>query len=704
MKVPYTALVKTVDISLRMVPETIEGEIQENEDESTYEPFNYPLPLPPNCKLYHSTESKESKLAITDDVERVEVPDKHDMDLQSALPPLNSLNLNENSMGYPYDDAWNIDKARPLIQKVLLKEVPVPEEKPKDEKEVIDRSQWLSKVMEKHPAIQEVRERIYPLLRTISFGLTFNAGRKEVREKLDDEQLTQLIHQHLRFEGLKKTKDALEKESGIEAKYIDVDQSLIHAQIKEAIKSIEKIYDGVISDKLPPKARKNKAAIMKEIDERLGDIGIEDEGTSQDTTTIDIWDQSDKTNVLVETDIVTRKSSLIAGSLNNLVTKLTNPNETDEASLNFVVAFFTTYQSFTSPEILLTKLIERYHVPGTEEHSQKADSIKACVYQRITEWIRDFQSHFNPRLISKIKTFVSDDIEKKSTIKPKTADIEELFANPQEFKPKLYPPEPPKPIVDTSVQNRKNIFHHELFILDVDETEICRQLCLIDYEYFKMIKPEEFLNKNWDSPKLRHRAPNIIRMLDHFMDIQTWVTSLIILPQDQKERKLRIQKFVNMCDILQSLRNFNALHAILFGIFDPAVSRMKGTVDTLPNPVKEKMEKLNTFLSTDKGMAYRSYRELFQKVKNDSCIPFLKVTLIDLAHREEHTPSFKKHNNNNLINWQKREAIYEAIKEIQKCQKNAYNFIPIYQIQILLKGMKEKLGEDELMVVSKKTE
>jgi hypothetical protein len=146
MKVPYTALVKTVDISLRMVPETIEGEIQENEDESTYEPFNYPLPLPPNCKLYHSTESKESKLAITDDVERVEVPDKHDMDLQSALPPLNSLNLNENSMGYPYDDAWNIDKARPLIQKVLLKEVPVPEEKPKDEKEVIDRSQWLSKV------------------------------------------------------------------------------------------------------------------------------------------------------------------------------------------------------------------------------------------------------------------------------------------------------------------------------------------------------------------------------------------------------------------------------------------------------------------------------------------------------------------------------------------------------------------------------
>lgn len=610
-------------------------------------------------------------------------------------------------MGYPYDDAWNVEKSRPLIQKVLLKENPEDNEKKEEEKkETIDRSLWFSKVMEKHPTVQEVRERVFPLWRAISFGLTFKAGRKEVLEKLDVE-IIQLIHQHLRFEGLKKTKDILEKESGVDVKYIDVDQSLIHAQIKEAIKSTEKIYDAVISDKLPPKNRKNKVAIMKEIDEKLGDIGIEDEGTSIDNLrNIDIWDEREKGNTIIDTDVVTRKTTLVAGSLNTLVTRLTNPNEVDENSVGYQQAFFTTYQSFTTPETLLTKLIERYHVPNTEEYAQKAESIKETVYQRIKEWIGNYPSHFNPRLLSRIKTFILEDVEKKSsTLLPKTNEIERLIAEPNLIQTKLYPLEPPKPIVDTMVQTRKNIFHHELFILDVDETEIARQLCLIDYDYFKLIKSEEFLNKNWDSPKLRHRSPNIIRMLEHSHHIQLWATSLIVIAQDPKERKLRIQKLVNLCEILLTMHNFHSLYAILSGIYDPSVTRMKQTVDTLPNQVKEKMEKLYNFLSTDKGMAYRSYRESFKKVKNDACIPFLKVTLIDLTHLEEHTPSFKKHNNINLINWQKREALFEYIKEIQKCQRTAYNFTFIYQIQVLLKGLKEKLSsEEELLNQSKKVE
>lgn len=87
--VPFNTLIKTVDISLRMIPEDAEIDPHEGEEESSFEPFNYPLPIPPNCKLFHTSESKESKLPITEDIEKVEVKEKVERELPTSLPPLN---------------------------------------------------------------------------------------------------------------------------------------------------------------------------------------------------------------------------------------------------------------------------------------------------------------------------------------------------------------------------------------------------------------------------------------------------------------------------------------------------------------------------------------------------------------------------------------------------------------------------------------
>ena len=51
---------------------------------------------------------------------------------------------------------------------------------------------------------------------------------------------------------------------------------------------------------------------------------------------------------------------VLCGTLNKLVERLTDDKTHD---LNYVKTFLLTYRSFTTPEILLKKIIERYHVP-----------------------------------------------------------------------------------------------------------------------------------------------------------------------------------------------------------------------------------------------------------------------------------------------------------------------------------------------------
>jgi hypothetical protein len=117
------------------------------------------------------------------------------------------------------------------------------------------------------------------------------------------------------------------------------------------------------------------------------------------------------------------------------------------------------------------------------------------------------------------------------------------------------------------------------------------------------------------------------------------------------------------------------------------------------------MELFKNFYENDKNTNYRSYLDLFKKVKDDApCIPYLRVSLTDLKFIEDNQPSFVKHNNVNLIHWTKKEAVYEVIKDVQKCQKRPFNFTYVYQIQVLLRSLKEKIERKDLMMSSCKVE
>jgi son of sevenless len=575
--------------------------------------------------------------------------------------------------------------------------------------------------MQKYPQIQELRERIYPINRAISFGNIYNAGTKEIKDKLTDDVVGQIIMQHLKYEGLKKTAKSFEIESLIESKNTDIDASLLKSILKNSIDKVEKVFEATISDKLPSKDRANKQIVQTKVDEALGEIGTNE--NEQDvilTSDINIWEEKLDEKQIVESDIVTKEMNFQAGSLNVLVVKLTSPEEEKKKEYyeNFVSAFLMVYLSFTTPEILLSKIIERYTVPKIENESLKDYNIRSKNIQQLCinvlkTWLETHFSHFNPKLISFLMNFLRETVEVKSSIKALTSEFEEIIL--ENKKDDSYPPPKkillsnspkPKPKVNTTSKDSKNIFHHNLFILDVEEEEVARQLSLIDYSKFKKIRPEEFLNRSWERTKLKHRAPNIVHLLQHFDKVVNWIKHLILSAERKVDRIYRMKRLLKIAENLQILNNFNSFFAVLLGITHQSLKIY--TIDDLldKKPDKDKYEEYVTLLKDTSTEIKKSYRELSKKVKKGSpCIPYLyffllifrKVMFDDLAHLDQDI--YRKHKNSLLINWNKREILSDQIEEIQNFQLVPYNFVEVYQIQVILSEMdiNSKKSIDEMV-------
>jgi son of sevenless-like protein len=64
----------------------------------------------------------------------------------------------------------------------------------------------------------------------------------------------------------------------------------------------------------------------------------------------------------------------------------------------------------------------------------------------------------------------------------------------------------------------KSRFH----FMNVDPTEIARQLALIEYELYKHIRAKECLNQAWIKPDKTERSPNISKMIKQTNDVSSF--------------------------------------------------------------------------------------------------------------------------------------------------------------------------------------
>eukprot|EP01113_Clastostelium_recurvatum_P023851 TRINITY_DN2845_c0_g1_i3.p1 TRINITY_DN2845_c0_g1~~TRINITY_DN2845_c0_g1_i3.p1 ORF type:complete len:831 (+),score=173.86 TRINITY_DN2845_c0_g1_i3:194-2494(+) len=407
-----------------------------------------------------------------------------------------------------------------------------------------------------------------------------------------------------------------------------------------------------------PPRKSSKLALFDE-------IGPNPSSTKEKEKDVDIWDEVQQEGVNVVFNDEPGEGggkTLRAGTLNQIFMLLTNE---EKPNLKFVKTFITTYQSFTTPEMFLRKLVQRYRVP---EHvdSKKILPIQLRVINVLRMWADTQFKDFTSELVDALNIFLEVDLKKDGHVKlaDAIASVIQRQNGPRRAKGTLIVPAYPT-LGTAAFWNKYTVD----FFSNLDEEEIAKQLCLIDFDTYKSIEPVELLNQAWNKPALRFRSPNVMRMITRFNSISFWVSRLLAGEERVKTRGRIMVKILKMAQVLYKLGNFNSLLAVLSGLNHSAIYRLKFTMEEVPSSLSSEIQKYNDLFSSDKG--YRNYRAHVHRV-NPPLVPYLGVYLTDLTFMEDGNPNIV----NNLINFKKREMIYNVIMEIQQYQNQAFTFAP----------------------------
>ncbi|KAJ6232182.1 ras guanine nucleotide exchange factor i-related [Anaeramoeba flamelloides] len=540
----------------------------------------------------------------------------------------------------------------------------------------VDRTNWKERVFQQNPNILDLKERVIPISRCQSFARLYGPGKDQVREKLTNDIVLQLIMQNLITLGFRKTKKILEHEADVKYQPHFLKDSRLQKLIKNGMRDIEYVWQQTMSQQKNGEESSNGNL---DIMNHFKNMGLEEDEDDEEGLT-SVWDHEQNNIIYLESETSSSKTKGVkAASLNKLIELLTP--ETDQ-NIKYMKTFLMTYQSFTTPSKLLNKLMQRYHVPMTEGITEEEYKIKKqCIQIRVCNvlktWISENFSELNRKLLDKIINFLDQTVSKLNNTMAKTIKkkiLRNLELGGQDFKNSTFMTDPPEPKVP------KNIFSPDLSLFDIDEEEIARQLTLFEFQIYQKIRPPELLNLAWSKAKLKYRAPNVIALIHRFNEVSSWVVTTILKSERVRERARIIVRFCKLAEYLRSLNNYNGVMSVISGFENSAIWRLKYTFEEVPKRNLEIIQELKKELSSDNS--YRYYRSLLRKV-DPPCIPYLGVYLTDLTFIEEGNPNFI----NGLINFSKRRLIYEVIFEIQNFQNKGYNLQPVQQILSFLEKL-----------------
>eukprot|EP00029_Vermamoeba_vermiformis_P008300 TRINITY_DN383_c0_g2_i1.p1 TRINITY_DN383_c0_g2~~TRINITY_DN383_c0_g2_i1.p1 ORF type:complete len:815 (+),score=196.28 TRINITY_DN383_c0_g2_i1:83-2527(+) len=361
-------------------------------------------------------------------------------------------------------------------------------------------------------------------------------------------------------------------------------------------------------------------------------------------------------------------------SLNKLVAAVTPfenlPDIMDQQT------FITTYQTFTTNAMVVRKLIQRFQVPALDDVIKSEDENKFYQRQivrpiklRVTKLLKliidTAVSEFTDETIMSLKIFIYGIADSDfAKILAKSLDKGREAAR---HTASMDSGSDGASISGDNAPNKKGMSTDQLY--DVSSDEIARQLTLLEFETYSSIKPAEFFGQAWAKPKTYHRAPHIRAMIDRFNMITRWISTLIVTEEKIRNRAKRFVKFIKVAECLRQMHNYHTLMAVLSGLNDGPVYRLKFTKDEIPPKYQQSFQELQDLMKAD--FSYKSYREELAQAQAP-CIPYIGIYLRDLTYFEEGGNNAQI--DPSLINFKKNKNVYSVIQIIQRGQMTPYPF------------------------------
>ena len=379
------------------------------------------------------------------------------------------------------------------------------------------------------------------------------------------------------------------------------------------------------------------------------------------------------------------------GTFEALVERLTCHDSFDS---NFTNTFLLTYRSFCTSTQLMSELFKRYSLQQpkgltelndiNEWHEKKLKPIRLRVCNVVKSW---FESYCNEtdeddkKAFEMAKDFFEREIQRDPTFLTVSKLLDKFDLG---FTKKIVPSpgrEAPIPILPKSLRRIR--------FIELDPTEIARQLTLMCSKLYNQIQPIECLNKAW-SRRENSPAVNIKMMIEMSNQVTRWVAITILQEVDIKRRAANLKHFIYIAEKCYALNNFNTLMSIIAGFNSAPIHRLGRTWDLLSSKVNAILEQLMRIM--DRGKNFSTYREQLHSV-NPPCVPYLGIYLTDLTFIEDGNPDHIK-DNEKLINFSKQSKTADVIREIQQYQNQVYCLQDVPELQNYLKESLERI-EDE---------
>ncbi|KAI9273633.1 ras guanine nucleotide exchange factor domain-containing protein [Sporodiniella umbellata] len=217
------------------------------------------------------------------------------------------------------------------------------------------------------------------------------------------------------------------------------------------------------------------------------------------------------------------------------------------------------------------------------------------------------------------------------------------------------------------VEDKLNL---KLFMKSSD-LHIAEQLTLIDSELFSRIEDREFIRNMWNNTAQPNSNNRVSASIAHFNFISAWVSTLIVSQSRTNKRASVLLKFMSVAIELRNLYNYNSLMAVLAGINNASVLRLKQTRQAvIGKKLYKQFQSLERLMSSDKSFC--SYRMALKATKGPG-IPYLGIHNQDLVSLAE---ANKDHRIDGTIHWDKFRLMGETIMSIMKFKYQRFNIKP----------------------------
>ncbi|XP_027728965.1 LOW QUALITY PROTEIN: rap guanine nucleotide exchange factor-like 1 [Vombatus ursinus] len=193
----------------------------------------------------------------------------------------------------------------------------------------------------------------------------------------------------------------------------------------------------------------------------------------------------------------------------------------------------------------------------------------------------------------------------------------------------------------------------------VEPEDIANHLTAFHWELFRCVHELEFVDYVFHGERGRRETANLELLLQRCSEVTHWVATEVLLCEPLGKRAQLLKKFIKIAAICKQNQDLLSFYAVIMGLDNAAVSRLRLTWEKLPGKFKNLFRKFENL--TDPCRNHKSYREVVSKMK-PPVIPFVPLILKDLTFLHEGSKTLL----DGLVNIEKLHSVAEKVRTIRK--------------------------------------